>query len=92
MKNTNDGYVIAQKDLELRGPGDFFPHVSGTARQHGASDADIIAGMADESLTKNATQAARDLLTNDPYLEASEHKNLLSAAKSMFDIGINTIH
>lgn len=92
MKSSNDGYAIAQKDLELRGPGDFFPRISGEARQHGALDSDIIAGMADETLTQNATQAARELLEDDPYLEAPEHKQVLIAAKAMFDVGINTIH
>lgn len=92
MKNSNDGYAIAQKDLELRGPGDFFPHASGTARQHGTFDTDIIAGIADEMLTQNATQAARELLSSDPSLEDREHKTLLNSAKSMFDIDINTIH
>lgn len=57
MTQTNDGFEIAQKDLLLRGPGDFI----GT-RQHGDDSASLIAGTMDTKLLEQASLAARDIL------------------------------
>ncbi|MEA4913921.1 MAG: ATP-dependent DNA helicase RecG [Christensenella sp.] len=57
MTQTNDGFEIAQKDLLLRGPGDFI----GT-RQHGDDSASLIAGTMDGKLLEQASKAARDIL------------------------------
>ena len=54
MTQTNDGFVIAEHDLEQRGPGDFW----GT-RQHGVGDA-VPSG--DMALMQQAAQAARDVI------------------------------
>jgi len=62
---TNDGFVIAQKDLELRGPGDFL----GT-RQHGRLLPDAF-GVGDMRLIEE-TRAAVHTLTHDPALAAEE--------------------
>ena len=58
MTQTNDGFEIAQKDLMLRGPGDFI----GT-RQHGDDDAGLLAGAMDAKLLEQASSAAREILT-----------------------------
>lgn len=71
MSSTSDGFVIAQEDLDMRGPGDFF----GSA-QHGlpplrtASASDILR-MSDE-----VRQCADELLSDDPALERPEHRAL----------------
>jgi len=57
MTQTNDGFEIAQKDLLLRGPGDFI----GT-RQHGEDGAGLLAGAMDAKLLEQASSAAREIL------------------------------
>jgi len=57
MTQTNDGFEIAQKDLLLRGPGDFI----GT-RQHGDDNAGLLSGAMDAKLLEQASSAAREIL------------------------------
>ena len=57
MTKTGDGFEIAQKDLLLRGPGDFI----GT-RQHGTDGAGLLAGAMDARLLEQAARAAREIL------------------------------
>lgn len=57
MTQTNDGFEIAQKDLLLRGPGDFI----GT-RQHGDDSASLISSTMDAKLLEQASNAAREIL------------------------------
>lgn len=56
MTQTNDGFEIAQKDLALRGPGDFI----GT-RQHGESG-NLLAGAMDAKLLEETSSAAKEIL------------------------------
>ena len=58
MVKTNDGFVIAQRDLELRGPGEFF----GT-RQHGADELSAAKIAANMDVLFEAQQAADAILT-----------------------------
>ena len=53
MCRTNDGFKIADKDLELRGPGDFFGK-----RQHGLPQLKVADFAADVALLKEAKAAA----------------------------------
>lgn len=65
MTDTNDGFRIAEEDLKLRGPGDFFGD-----RQHGLPEFKI-AGMAtDVSILQKAQEAARVAVATDPSLSA----------------------
>ncbi|MEA4870796.1 MAG: ATP-dependent DNA helicase RecG [Christensenella sp.] len=57
MTRTSDGFEIAQKDLLLRGPGDFI----GT-RQHGDGAEGLLAGALDAKLLEQASRAAREIL------------------------------
>lgn len=57
MTQTNDGFEIAQKDLLLRGPGDFI----GT-RQHGDDSASLITSTMDAKLLEQVSNAAREIL------------------------------
>lgn len=68
MKKTNDGFVLAQKDMELRGTGDFF----GT-RQHGLPELKIANLFTDADLIQLASEAAEQLLKQDFGLTKPEH-------------------
>jgi len=59
MTQTNDGFEIAQKDLLLRGPGDFI----GT-RQHGDDGAGLLSGTMDTKLLEQASRAAKEILAS----------------------------
>ncbi len=81
MKTTYDGYKIAEYDLQLRGPGDYFPSRSGNARQHGSFSC---ISAADMPLLKNMTAYAEKTLEADPTLSLPENIPAASAAKSLF--------
>ena len=68
MAGTNDGFVIAEKDLELRGPGDFFG-----LRQSGDIGFTIGDPAADRALLEEAVRIAGELLDEDPELESEEN-------------------
>ena len=76
---TTDGFQIAEKDLELRGPGDFFGQ-----RQHGlpAMQAADLAG--DTRVLKEAQEAAEELLQADPELTASHHRGVMEKVRRLF--------
>ena len=65
MTQTTDGFRIAEEDLRLRGPGDFFG-----ARQHGLPGLKIADIGCDTQLLKEAQQAAEALLAQDPELRS----------------------
>jgi ATP-dependent DNA helicase RecG len=71
MVETDDGFLLAEKDLELRGPGDFI----GT-RQSGLPELSWIDGAFDTRLLDRARQAAERLLDADPALARPEHDAL----------------
>lgn len=71
LKNTNDGFKIAEEDLKLRGPGDFFG-----IRQSGDFSFGIADIYNDSDVLKEAAQAATDLLSMDPLLKLPEHAAL----------------
>ena len=79
MEKTNDGFVISETDLKLRGPGEFF----GT-RQHGLPDMKIANLYEDISLLKLAQAAAGEVLEDDPKLAKQEHKDLLDDIIRLF--------
>jgi len=73
MKNTYDGYKIAEQDLALRGPGDFLAPASsgaGGIRQSGGFDLKMAEGWQDSSLMESAFEAAKDILRTDADLSA----------------------
>ena len=79
MCETNDGFVISQKDLELRGSGDFF----GTA-QHGIPDFKISNLFTDMDILKLAQEAAISIVDKDRKLEKEENKLLKELVKDKF--------
>ncbi len=70
LENTTDGFALAQIDLELRGPGDFF----GT-RQSGLPPLRT-AQLSDLRTLEEARNAAQKLFAADPGLVRPEHHNL----------------
>lgn len=72
MAQTNDGFVLAERDLEQRGPGDFL----GT-RQAGFAELRM-ANLSNVRLIEKARHFAHQVIENDPELKSSEHKALLS--------------
>ncbi len=76
---TNDGFRIAEKDLELRGPGDFFGR-----RQHGLPELRIADFASDMGVLCSARDEARALLAADPHLAAPGHAKLKAHTNSMF--------
>ena len=74
MKSTNDGFEIADKDLLLRGPGDFFSSKNdNNLRQSGGFEFKMASICNDGDLFSNAFSAAKDILANDPELKTAEH-------------------
>ena len=71
MVETDDGFALAEKDLELRGPGDFI----GT-RQSGLPEMTWIDGAFDMLLLDRARRIADELLASDPELARPEHRLL----------------
>ncbi len=68
MCNTNDGFKIAEVDLELRGAGD----IEGT-QQSGNLDLKIADLVKDSSILQVARDSALKVLAGDPHLQKQEH-------------------
>jgi ATP-dependent DNA helicase RecG len=74
MTQTNDGFRIAEADLELRGPGDFF----GT-RQSGLPEFRVADLLRDGRVLEEARQDAFELVAADADLARPEHRALRQA-------------
>ena len=74
MSDSNDGFVLAEKDLQQRGPGEFL----GT-RQSGYSSGLHMASITDVKLIEKARGQAQKLFEHDPYLKQPEHALLAEA-------------
>ena len=77
MKTTYDGYEIAEKDLLLRGPGDFFSSISSdNFRQSGGFEFRFATMCDDSELFTKAFSSAKTVIEADPNLEKPEHEDL----------------
>ena len=79
MTKTTDGGKIADEDLKMRGPGDFFG-----ARQHGLPNMKM-ASLTDSALLTEAHRFAREILENDYTLQKPENQNLSKAIYDLFN-------
>jgi ATP-dependent DNA helicase RecG len=77
LETNNDGFTLAQIDLDLRGPGDFF----GT-RQSGLPPLRT-AELGDMRTLEEARSAAQSIFAGDPFLARPAHR-LLAAQVAMF--------
>ena len=80
LTQTNDGFRIAEEDLKLRGPGDFFGQ-----RQHGLPALRVADLETDTRVLKEAQDAAAEVLTADPGLTEPEHRPLLEKVRRLFE-------
>ena len=76
---TESGFKIADEDLRLRGPGDFFGH-----KQHGLPALRIAQLSEDTELLHVAQQEASRLMTEDPTLQNPEHRALRAQVQRLF--------
>ena len=79
MVNTDDGFLIAQKDLELRGTGEFF----GT-RQHGIPDLKVANLFTDMTILKAVQELAIKIENEDPDLKLKKNERLRILVDSKF--------
>ncbi len=75
MTETDDGFVLAEKDLELRGPGDFFG-----VRQSGLPTLKV-AQLSDLATLEKAREQAQRILARDPSLSLPEHQALAACVR-----------
>jgi ATP-dependent DNA helicase RecG len=74
MVETNNGFILAERDMEQRGPGSFL----GT-RQSGYQAELRLASLTDIRLIEKARRLARELFDNDPQLQKQEHHPIAAA-------------
>lgn len=79
MVTMHNGFDVAQEDLKLRGPGDFFGR-----RQHGLPDLRIADLLTDMKTLESARKAAEQLLKEDPALSLPEHCALGESVQRLF--------
>ena len=79
MCDTNDGFIISEKDLELRGSGDFF----GT-EQHGLPEFKIANLFEDIAVLKKVQRLALKIMEDDPLLEKEKNAKLNNLVKEKF--------
>jgi len=79
MKEVSDGFEIARRDFEIRGPGDFFG-----VRQHGENVMKIADVFADAAVLYQARSAAEELLADDPSLRSPRNAALLEKLGEQF--------
>lgn len=78
MCKTNNGFTIADKDLELRGPGEFFG-----SRQHGLPEMKIASFTENMDTVRQTHAAAKKILADDPTLSKPENAGLKLATKNL---------
>ncbi len=80
MCKTSDGFKIADEDLKLRGPGDFFG-----SRQHGLPKMKIANLLNDMKTLKEAQAEAKKVLADDPRLRKKENEFLRKAVINLYE-------
>ncbi len=78
METTHDGFKLAEEDLRLRGPGEYF----GT-RQSGLPDLKV-ARLTDVALIEQARAEATRILEVDPELRRAEHRALAARVRELW--------
>ena len=79
MKKYSDGFQIADEDLRLRGPGDFFGK-----RQHGLPELRLADMVEDMDTLRLCRDCADTILADDPNLDKPENQPLLTETQDLF--------
>ena len=79
VERTNNGFELAEQDLKMRGPGEFF----GT-RQSGLPDLKLVK-LSDTKLLELARQEAQQIFKQDPGLEHSQHRPLVQQLENLWN-------
>jgi len=83
IETTHDGFLLAEEDLKMRGPGEFF----GT-RQAGLPDLKV-AKLSDMRVLEQAREAALDLFREDPTMSQPEHQLLAQKMRDFWGARID---
>jgi ATP-dependent DNA helicase RecG len=84
MCSTEDGFVIAEEDLKLRGPGEIF----GT-RQHGIPELNVADLVRNADILEKVRGIAQDIIDRDPGLSEPEDLELRERIKRLFGENIS---
>ena len=87
LTESSDGFRIAEEDLKLRGPGDFFG-----SRQHGLPALKAADLSCDMPLLAEARDAAQALLQRDPTLSEGEHAPLRRRIAALFELNESALN
>lgn len=87
MTETNDGFKIAEEDLQIRGPGDFFG-----SRQHGLPEMRIASIASDMNILAQAQSEAEAVLAVDPEFSLPENARLRARIDDLFDLNAGTLN
>ena len=85
LVKTSDGFAVAEEDLKLRGPGDFFG-----SRQHGLPEMHIAELTGSMDTLKEAQEAAKSVIERDPELTDPELTPLREHIARLFELNENT--
>ena len=85
LVKTSDGFAVAEEDLRLRGPGDFFG-----SRQHGLPEMHIADLFGNMDMVKEAQEAAKGVIRADPALSDPELRPLREHIRALFALNENT--
>jgi ATP-dependent DNA helicase RecG len=80
LEATNDGFILAERDLELRGPGEFFGR-----RQSGLPELRLASLLHDVEVLSMAQEDAAALFAGDPRLELPEHRYLRESVEQFWE-------
>lgn len=84
MEKTSNGFIISEKDLELRGPGEFFG-----IKQHGLPELKIANIFTDMKILKIAQNVANDILKEDPLLNLAKNIKIKNKIDKLINEKIN---
>jgi len=87
MITTNDGFALAEIDLNQRGPGDFLGK-----RQSGYTKQLHMATLTDVQLIEKAQRSAKNLIEKDPDLSLPEHQELAATLSHFWGQNGQVIH
>ncbi|CDA71562.1 aTP-dependent DNA helicase RecG [Ruminococcus sp. CAG:579] len=82
ISKTSDGFKIAEEDLKLRGPGDFF----GT-HQHGLPAFKLADLTRDMQLLQTAQQMSKSIIESDPQLKRADHRIMRELTQRLMQRG-----